>query len=81
MSESVILNNPLILAGFTVALLLFAAAIIKKTHFAVSLIAVAVFSATMCYALLEGTELYEAGAAAALFAVVGMIPLWVKKEK
>lgn len=81
MNGSVILNDPIILAGFLIALSLFVLTVVKKLHCAVAVVAAAIFVSTMCYALLKGVDLYEAGAVAAVFAVVGLIPLWVKKEK
>lgn len=81
MAESVLLNNPVVLTGFIIALVLSVFVIIKKVHFAVSAVAVVVFAGTLIYALLMGIELYEAGTVAAVFMIVNLIPLWKKKGK
>lgn len=81
MGESVLINNPVVLLGFAIALALSVFSLIKKAHLAVTLIAVLVFTGTMIYALLVGMDLYEAGTVAALFLIVNLVPLWNKKGK
>lgn len=81
MAESVLLNNAVVLAGFAIAFALSIFSLIKKTHFAVTVITVAIFSGTMIYALLIGIDLYEAGAVATVFIIVNLLPLWKKKGK
>lgn len=78
MAESVLLNNPVVLTGFIIALALHVFSIIKKTHFAVKVITAVIFAGTLIYALLSGIGLYEAGAVAAVFMIVSLLPLWKK---
>lgn len=80
MAESVLFNNPIVITGFIIALALHIFSAIKKTHFAVKVLAAVIFVGTLIYALLTGMELYEAGAVAAVFMIVGLLPLW-KREK
>ncbi len=81
MEESVILNNPLILTGFIIALVLCIFTLIKKVHFAFTVVSVIIFVADLTYALLSGAGLYEAGAMATLFFIVNLIPIWKKGGK
>lgn len=69
MSQSVVLNNPIMLVGFIGALLLcFFGARAKKLP--ISVCGVLLFVATLAYALINGAELYETATVALLFFVV-----------
>lgn len=76
MSESVIFNSPLLIVGFAAALALCLFAIVKKTGFAVTLLAAAMFVALSTYALLLGASLEEVGLAAIVFFSVNAFAAW-----
>ncbi len=76
--ESIILTNPLILIGLIISLILCVFTVIKKVHFAVTVISVAIFVLTLTYALLKGADLYEAGAVASVFFIINMLRVWKK---
>lgn len=78
MENSVVFGNPIILIEYIIALVVCLFALIKKTHWAVSIFAVLVFVAVTTYALLSGASLYEIGAVAALFFAVHIFPLQKK---
>lgn len=81
MENSIILNNPLILIGFAVALCLCIFTLIKKAHRSVTVISVLIFTGTLTYALLKGAGLYEAGAVATIFFIINLLPLWKRGDK
>ncbi len=81
MENSIILNNPLILIGFAVALGLCIFTVIKKVHRSVTVISVVIFAGTLTYALLMGAGLYEAGAVSTIFFIINLLPLWKKGGK
>ncbi len=74
--ESVILTSPVCLIGFIISLTLCIYAIVKKTHVAVTVLAVALFTLTVIYTLLKGANMYETGAVAVLFFIVNLLPPW-----
>lgn len=76
--ESVILTSPVIIIGFIIAFALEIYALAKRANAAVTLTAAAIFIFTVAYALLNGADLYETGAVAAVFFIVGLLPLWRK---
>ena len=75
--ESVILTDPVCLIGFIIALALSIFSLVKKTR-AVSAVSVIIFVLTPTYSLLNGADLYETGAVAAVFFIINLIPLWKK---
>lgn len=78
MENSVLFNNPVVLIGFIIALCLCVFSLVKKTHVSVTFISAAIFTLTLIYALLNGMELYEAGAVATVFFTVNLLSLWKK---
>ena len=78
MENSVLLNNPVVLTGFIIALCLCIFSLVKKAHISVTVISAAIFISTLIYALLVGMELYEASAVATVFFIVNLLPLWKK---
>lgn len=75
--ESVILTDPVCLIGFIIALALSIFSFVKKTR-AVTAVSVIIFVLTATYSLLNGADLYETGAVAAVFFIINLIPLWKK---
>lgn len=76
--DSVILNEPVCIIGFIIALVLCLFAMIKKAHLAVTWISVFIFVFTAAYALLCGAGLYEVGAVATVFFIINLLPKWKK---
>ena len=72
--ESVILETPILLCGFALALVLCAFSLFKKLHFAFGIAAALIFSATATYALLLGAELYEVALCAVVFFITNLSP-------
>lgn len=70
MEESVLLNNPVVLVSFIIALCLCIVSLTKKESKVIAVISVVVFTSALTYALLKGMELYEAGAAATVFFII-----------
>ncbi len=81
MENSVILNNPLILIGFIIALCLCIFTLIKKAHWSLTAVSVLIFVGALIYALLKGAELYEVGAVATIFFIINLLSLWKKGDK
>lgn len=81
MSGSVIFNEPTILVGFLLALLLNCFGSMKKVRPVLKLCGTAAFAVTVFYAMLEGANFYELGCAAAIFFVADLIGLWLKGGK
>lgn len=75
MGDSVVLNDPVVLIGYIVALALCAVAFVKNAHWTVSVISALIFAAVTAYALSVGASLYELGAVAALFFAVRILPI------
>lgn len=72
--ESVILETPILLCGFALALALCVFSLFKKLHLAFGIAAALIFSATATYALLLGAELYEVALCAVIFFAANLIP-------
>lgn len=75
--ESVILTDPVCLIGFIIAMALGIFSLVKKARAATAVAAV-IFVSTATYALLNGANLYETGAVAAVFFIINLLPLWKK---
>lgn len=73
--ESVILETPLLLCGFSAEFGLVVFSLIKKLGFIATVISSLIFSATLTYSLLLGAGLYEVAICSVAFFVVSMIPL------
>lgn len=74
--ESVILETPILMCGFALALALCVFSLVEKLHFAFGIAAALIFSATAAYALLMGAELYEVALCAVVFFIANLIPSW-----
>lgn len=73
--ESVILQTPILMCGFALALALCVLSLIKRLRLAMGIAAALIFSATATYALLSGAGLYEVALCAILFFMANLMPL------
>lgn len=79
--ESVILETPVILCGFTVALVLTAFTVIKKVRLFFGILSATIFVITATFSLFYGAALYEVALCAVVFFAVSMLPLCRKGDK
>lgn len=73
--DSVFLTDPVVAIGLLLSLAMSIFSVFKKNHIAITAASVTVFVVTVANALLHGADLYETGAAAALFFSIYLIPL------
>ena len=81
MVESVILQTPILLSGFAVALALCIFALVQKMRVAATLISIAIFVATATYSLLLGAQLYEVAVCAVAFFALNLFVSWHRRGK
>ena len=73
MSESVIFNSPLLLAGYGIALLLCLFSVKGRIGgYVLPIISAFVCVLTTTYALLQGADLYEAGMVIVIFLLINL---------
>lgn len=80
MEGSVLFGDPIVLIGLIIALALNIFSAVKKTGIALTVAGILLFNGIMCYALLAGMTLYEAGAVSAVFFIAFLMPR-VRKGK
>lgn len=69
---AVTLTNPVVIAGYLLALAVGVFAIIKKCGFKVTAVSVALFVLTAAYALIAGATLYETATVAVIFFIINL---------